>query len=294
MNQEQKLHIENLQRKYQRRLQVLEEKQATYGLATPPETIIEIEEIQEKLRDLNSQLLDTRGRKENRFYSNTSIISPWLYLFAGGALILVLIASITGIIAVIIPIIPGLHTPSPNTSTSQTSNVGVISPQPISTIGANTQTILSAPSAISISSIQATPTIDPSIDAPDYWTWQALINQDFERAVQYADICISRYEPAARDIQQELIHNGTPLPPTGAVNASTKHDIDIRVELNNTGTCYFLKGTALAKENKIEEARSMYMIAEEFPYARTWDPSVEQYWSPAQRAKEGIDNLPSP
>lgn len=75
----QRTEIQELISKYHRRLQKLREKEATFGINTPPETLIEIEDIeakverlQEELKDLESNLPpDTSSSVPEKFQSET-------------------------------------------------------------------------------------------------------------------------------------------------------------------------------------------------------------------------------
>lgn len=51
-----KQHLEELRKKYQRRLQVLELQAANFGVSTPPHVVMEIEDIKEKIASIDNQL----------------------------------------------------------------------------------------------------------------------------------------------------------------------------------------------------------------------------------------------
>jgi hypothetical protein len=49
-------HIRNLIAKYTRRLQILEQKRASYGLDTAPHILVEIEDLDMKIKNLRAKL----------------------------------------------------------------------------------------------------------------------------------------------------------------------------------------------------------------------------------------------
>jgi len=49
-------HLEGLKETHIKRLQILEQQAATYGISTPPHILIEIEELKRKIEDINLQL----------------------------------------------------------------------------------------------------------------------------------------------------------------------------------------------------------------------------------------------
>lgn len=57
-------HIKNLIYNYNRRLQLLKEQQALRGLNTPPEILLEIEDIEAKLGQLETELKEIANSPE--------------------------------------------------------------------------------------------------------------------------------------------------------------------------------------------------------------------------------------
>jgi hypothetical protein len=59
-------HLEDLLRTYQRRLRVLEIQEATYGSRTPPEVIIEIEDVRAKIAQTQTELCASKERSTDQ------------------------------------------------------------------------------------------------------------------------------------------------------------------------------------------------------------------------------------
>lgn len=116
--------------------------------------------------------------------------------------------------------------------------------------------------------------------------WDALENGQYETAVENAQTCISLFEGEAV-IQQAAL---TEAPPLGTVSEEQKQAIFSNWALNDVATCYWIKGQALEKLGRIEEAKESYRKAQEFPYARTWDPKG-WFWSPAEAASKRLAEL---
>lgn len=102
--------------------------------------------------------------------------------------------------------------------------------------------------------------------------WEMLGEGEFAKAVKYTEKCAEVYEGRAREMQASM---------------SAKADADKVNEywaLNDVGTCYFIRGEALTKLRKYEEALAAYkVVRDELYYAQAWDPKG-WYWSPADAA----------
>ncbi len=61
--------------------------------------------------------------------------------------------------------------------------------------------------------------------------------------------------------------------------------------LNDVGTSYFIRGEALLKLDKKDEALAAYKaVMNQFNYAQTWDPKG-WFWSPAEAASKKVAML---
>ena len=109
--------------------------------------------------------------------------------------------------------------------------------------------------------------------------WDALGAGEHEVAVRFADACARLDEDEARRQQ-------------GSLSAKPSDDDVMKYGvLNNVGTCYFIKGEALAKLDKTAEALSAFKaVVNDFSYAKAWDPQG-WYWTVADAANESIAKL---
>ncbi len=117
--------------------------------------------------------------------------------------------------------------------------------------------------------------------------WNAYNQNDFARAIELANECISRWEGDAIQQQSSL----TQAPPNGKVTEDEKKAIFVNWALNDVGTAYFIKALSLEKLGKTAEAKDTYTTVTTFPYARCWDPQG-WFWSPAETASVNLARLP--
>ncbi len=111
--------------------------------------------------------------------------------------------------------------------------------------------------------------------------WGALNANNYPDAVAYAKKCVEMYEKQAVDMQKEL-----KAPVTGDKDAVAK-----LWALNDVGTCLFIMGQALEKQNKGAEALAAYkQLVEKVPFAQCWD-TKGWFWKPAEGAKARIKAL---
>lgn len=112
--------------------------------------------------------------------------------------------------------------------------------------------------------------------------WKALGEKNYANAVAYAKKCIETYEKQALEMQKELKE---PVP------SDDREAVSKKWALNDVGTCLFITGQALEKQDKGAEAVAAYKkLVEKFPYAQCWDPNG-WFWKPADAAKERIKAL---
>jgi hypothetical protein len=120
--------------------------------------------------------------------------------------------------------------------------------------------------------------------------WNAFNKQAYVESIAKAQECIDGFKAQALREQQEYAASGSAPPPVGAVSEDEKRTIFSRGGLNDVATCYFIKGETLEKLSRVNEARDAYKAAQQFPDARTWDPSGF-FWSPAQGASDHLKIL---
>jgi len=122
--------------------------------------------------------------------------------------------------------------------------------------------------------------------------WDKFNSGRYTEAITIAGECIDTFEGQALQEQREFTASGSPTPPVGPVSNDEYNEITSRGVLNDVATCYFIKGRALEELNRISEAKEAYMGAQQFPDARTWDPAIPGFWSPAQTASSRLATLP--
>lgn len=122
--------------------------------------------------------------------------------------------------------------------------------------------------------------------------WDAFNANHYEEAIRHADECIREFRGAANRKQAELASAKSPVPPVGTVSESEKTTILARGLLNDVATCYFIKGRAAERLERVAEARSAYKDAMTYTYARCWDPKG-WFWSPAEVAADRLGALPA-
>ncbi len=102
---------------------------------------------------------------------------------------------------------------------------------------------------------------------------------EFEKAYEFVSDAEKRFGKQARREQKTLKE----VPPTD--------QIDSYKILNNVALCYFIKGEALKKEGKIEEAiKAFGKVISDFSYSQAFDPRG-WYYKLADTAQEAIDRM---
>ncbi len=75
------------------------------------------------------------------------------------------------------------------------------------------------------------------------------------------------------------------------VSADDKEAVQKKWALNDVGTCLFIMGQALEKQDKGKEAITAYKkLVEKVPFAQCWDPKG-WFWKPATAARTRIKAL---
>ena len=111
--------------------------------------------------------------------------------------------------------------------------------------------------------------------------WQALNSDDVEAALMYVDKTLELYKDKAKEMQESL--NEYPW--------ASNEEVFSYWALNDVGTALYIKGEALKKEGKTEEAKEVYkMLIDEFYYAQCWDVQG-WFWKPAEAAQQSLDEL---
>lgn len=109
--------------------------------------------------------------------------------------------------------------------------------------------------------------------------WEALSKNEPDKVYTYATQVTDEYGLEARQQQKSL--NGFP-----AAEKTKNYDI-----LNSVATCLFIKGEALLKENKTEEAKDVFkLILSDYSFAQAWDPRG-WYWKVAEKSQATLDKI---
>jgi len=109
--------------------------------------------------------------------------------------------------------------------------------------------------------------------------WSVLGKREFETVHQITDECINKFSVAA-----DLIAN--PLSDFPAQGEESKFSL-----MNDVATCYFIKGEALMREGKIDEAKKTFKtVINKYPYAQSFDPRG-WYWSLKEKSEVTLKKL---
>lgn len=128
--------------------------------------------------------------------------------------------------------------------------------------------------------------------------WVFLDDARFVDAIAVAEECIDAFEGQALRDQQSLSLDGQPAPLTGQPgNKAELNEILKRGVLNDVAACHFVKGQALERLDRLDDARDEYQNVLQYPHARVWDPAGDPaglgfFWSPAQAAADRLSVLP--
>ena len=110
-------------------------------------------------------------------------------------------------------------------------------------------------------------------------SWEASSQRDLDRLNGLVDECINVYGVDAKVQQSQLMD----FPERGE-EANYK-------ELNDVGTCLFIKAEAVMNSGKSEEAiRQFKSIIDQYPWAQAWDPRG-WFWSVAEKSQASINVL---
>ena len=109
--------------------------------------------------------------------------------------------------------------------------------------------------------------------------WEAIGEGEYANAITFTEKCTELYEEQAREMQATLDEK------------PSKDVVNEYWALNDVGTCYFIRGQALEKLNKDDEALAAYKtVVDDLYYSQAWDPKG-WYWAPADAAAPRIKML---
>lgn len=111
--------------------------------------------------------------------------------------------------------------------------------------------------------------------------WTALRTNDTQVVLAYTDKAIKLYSEKAAQMQDSL----------DAFPSGTNEEIFQYWALNDVAVAYFIKGIALKRAGKSDEARESFLtLQNEYTYGQCWD-SKGWWWKPAEKANEWIASL---
>ncbi|MBP7088672.1 MAG: hypothetical protein KBB01_05170 [Candidatus Omnitrophica bacterium] len=109
--------------------------------------------------------------------------------------------------------------------------------------------------------------------------WAALGKREFSNVYEIVDKCISKFSEEADSLAKNL----TDFP-------SVDKESECKV-MDDVATCYFIKGEALMREGKIEEAKKVFQeIIDKYPFAQNFDPRG-WYWSLREKSEITLKKL---
>ena len=131
-----------------------------------------------------------------------------------------------------------------------------------------------------------------AIDFGDYTSetlttkaWLAMDRGEYANAVTYAEKCIEMFEDEAIAMQADVhLKRQT----EDVKRKQTNQEVFDNWALNDVGTSYFIKGEALLKLGREDEAMEAYkVVMNKLYYAKTYDPQG-WFWSPAEAASKKV------
>jgi tetratricopeptide (TPR) repeat protein len=109
--------------------------------------------------------------------------------------------------------------------------------------------------------------------------WDSYKAKKYDDAIGFVKECITSFEEQAVEMQKGLKE---PVPTTD------KEAVKSQWALNDVGTCYYILGQVLEKQDKSDKAHKAYnVLIEKFPYAQCWD-TKGWFWKPADAAKRRV------
>ncbi len=108
--------------------------------------------------------------------------------------------------------------------------------------------------------------------------WKALEDRDLNAVLAYTNKCITLYSAEAIKMQKTLSEY-----PRG------DEKIFSYWALNDVATCLYIKGEALRRVKRMDEAKESFnIIINELSYAQTYEPKNKTFWKPADGARDSI------
>ena len=110
-------------------------------------------------------------------------------------------------------------------------------------------------------------------------SWFELGKRNFSRVYELTGECIKKFSQEADNLAKTL----NKFPPQAKIN--------LYKVMNDVATCYFIKGEALMRQKKIQEAKKVFKeAADKYPFAQSWDPRG-WFWSVKEKSEATIKKL---
>ncbi len=119
------------------------------------------------------------------------------------------------------------------------------------------------------------------LNSSDYVSkgWAELGKRNFDKVYRIVDECILKFSSEADSQAASL----TDFPP--------KDKVSTYQVMNDVATCYFIKGEALMRQEKKQEAKKVFKeVIEKYPFAQAWDPRG-WFWSIKEKAEITIKKI---
>ncbi|OPX28530.1 MAG: hypothetical protein B1H08_05750 [Candidatus Omnitrophica bacterium 4484_171] len=109
--------------------------------------------------------------------------------------------------------------------------------------------------------------------------WSELGKRNFDKVYELTNECIDKFHKEADGLAKTL----SSFPP--------QDKMGLYKIMNDVATCYFIKGEALMRQNKRQEAKRVFKeAADKYPFAQSWDPRG-WFWSIKEKSEATIKKL---
>ena len=128
--------------------------------------------------------------------------------------------------------------------------------------------------------------VDISMTSKDYVrkAWQLSSMKDFKQLDSLVNKCLEKFE--AKAIEQQNILNEV------KDKKQKRGEEDKYQDLNDIGTCLFIRAEALMNMGKTKEAIAAFEhVIKKYPSAQAWDPSRGSYWLISEKSHASINIL---
>jgi hypothetical protein len=111
------------------------------------------------------------------------------------------------------------------------------------------------------------------------------------KGIQYANQCLSQNQANADKEQAKLKQQGEPLPAKGEPSSDEEFQTIVsREALNDTATCFWLRGNLAKLTGKLDIAKESYKKATQYTYGRTLD-ARGVFLSPSDNSAEKLNSM---